>query len=143
MTGADEIADLLVEVLNGLATSIAFEAINPAEIPVTDRENSPPQVQVYAYEENEEPADRGDMLRAERAVNVIVSAPMVEGRTKADCLAWLSEIKEGFRELTLTAADGSTWRWSGNQTITLYDFDAIKEKRQFVSLLRAGFYSFV
>lgn len=142
MTNADEIADLLVETLNGDFYSIPFVAENP-EIPHVARENAPPSVQIYGYEETETPSDRGDMLTAVRAVNLIVSAPLGDQYNKKDCLAWLNEIKDVFIELELTADNATRWRWLGNETITLYDFDAMLEKRQFYSLLRATFGSYI
>lgn len=138
MISADDIADGVVTLLNGITTAIQFTAVNPPTVPEIDREIEDATVQVYPFEETEAPGDRADMLRAERVVAVIVQAPLKTDRTRAHCIAWLNEIKDAFRELEI-----SGYRWDGNTTDSLYDFDALKTKQQFLSVFKAKFYSFV
>ncbi len=138
MTSCDEIADAVVEQLKTLTTTIAFAPENPPLFPIMDRGVAGPSVQVQPWAEDETATDRGDMLAAARTVNVIVSCPIEGDRTRAECLTWLNEIKEGFREFEIAGG----WRWQKNETVTLYDSDALKEKSQFLSLFRATFYNF-
>ena len=137
MTSADDIADGVVAMLNALETSIAFQAVNPPNVPEIDREVNDATVQVYPFEETEEPTDRGDMVKATRVVSVIVQAPLKTDRARKDCIAWLNELKAAFTEQTI-----SGYRWGGNTTDSLYDFDAMAQKRQFLSVFKATFFSF-
>lgn len=138
MISADEIADGVVELLNTLETSIAFQADNPPLIAEIEREVDDATVQVYPFDESEQASDRADMLRAVRVVAVVVQAPLRSDRTRANCLAWLNEIKDAFREQTIEG-----YRWRGNESDTLCDYPALKTKSQFVSVFKATFESFV
>ncbi len=137
MTSADDIADGIVAMLNTLATDISFVAVNPPQIPEIEREVDAATVQVYPYEESEESKTHtDDMVQAVRVVKVIVQCPMGT-LTRAQCLTWLNQLKEGFRNTTV---DG--FKWDKCETETLYDFPAIKTKNQFLSLFSATYYNF-
>lgn len=132
---ADEIADEVVDVLNTIASpTFAFVATNPPNGPDVERESAGTTVHVYPYSESETPQDRGDMVVADREVNVLLTRTLDANETRADCLAWLAELKDALRQ---TKFGGFVWR--GNETLTLYDFDAWTQRRQFISLFRATY----
>jgi len=137
MESSEDIAEGVVAMLNGLTTSIAFTAEVPLLVPVVDRMVDSATVQVYPFEETETPGDRADMFSATRVVQMLVQAPMSQTITRKTYLTWLNELKEGFRELVV-----SGWRFGGTETVSLYDFDAMKEKQQFMSLLKVTFFTF-
>lgn len=141
MDSAEVIAEGLKDILNALSTTVAFNAVVPEGVPIVDRAVADATIQVYPYEETEEDFDRGDAFAATRTVQVIVQAPLTGSLTRKTCLAWLNELKEGFREETI-AGTTDTWRFDRSETVSLYDFEAFKEKQQFLSLLKVRFYTF-
>lgn len=144
MTSAWEIAALLKPTLNAVGsasgTPVAFKAEGPTLAPDINRSVADSTLQLQPWEEAEESLDRGDMLNATRVVNVICQKPLDNGGEE-NCFQWLNEVKEAFRELILDATDGE-WRWTGNETVSLFDSDAAKTKRQFLSVFRATFQNF-
>lgn len=144
MTSSWELAELLTATLSTLGgsgdTAIAFTADGPTLTPSMDRKVAGATLQIQPWGEAEEASDRGDMLAGERTINVVLQAPL-DSLAESTCLQWLNEVKEGFRELSLVADDGD-WRWRRNETVTLYDSDAAKQRRQYISIFRATFYNY-
>jgi hypothetical protein len=137
MTSASDIADGVVTMLNALTTDIKFIAVKPDLLPELDRAVDAATVQVYPWEETEQSKTSSDaMLVLTRTVNVLAQCPAT-GKTLADCLAWLNQLKEGFRGSRI-----SGFAWDKNESASLYDFDAMKTKQQFLSIFRATYYSF-
>lgn len=136
---ADDIADEIVTVFNAIAAPVfAFTAVNPADGPEVEREDQTTTVQVYGYSESEEPLDRGDVLQSDREINVVLTRTLDSSDTRKDCLDWLNQLKDALKE-----TEFGGYRWRGNETVTLYDLDALVQQRQFLSLFRATYRSFV
>lgn len=132
---ADQIADEVVDVLNAIVDPVyAFTAENPPDGPEWEREGGGAYVSVYPFAERETPFDRGDAVQSERDVNVLIVKTLDDGETRADCLAWVNQLKDALRE---TSFDG--FRWAGNETLVLYDVDVWNQQRTFVSLFRATY----
>lgn len=144
MTSAWELAALLKPVLNEVGSAVgapvAFAVEGPTLVPNIDRSVASGTLQLQPWSEAETPLDRGDMQGCERVLNVICQKPIDEGGEE-NCFQWLNAVKAVFGELSLSADDGD-WRWTGNETITLYDTDAAKSKMQFLSQFRATFQNF-
>lgn len=134
MTSADEIADAFCTYLNAQEFSIEVQFANPPDLPQLDLIDGEVAGQVYPYEETEETIDRGDGYLATRTVQMVLNGPLTEDMTRKKYLAWLNEIKETFRELVVS----TSWRFASCETVSLYDFEAIK-RNQFLSLLRITF----
>lgn len=147
MDSAEQVAEGIVTLLNanGNALSIAFNAELALEEVEIARVGAGASVHVYPYDETEEALDRGDMVEATRTVSVVVQSPLHDAISRGACLIWLNEIKSLFREHeieTVDEEDDGSWRWQNNETVTLYDFDVMKEKRQFLSIFNAVFFHF-
>lgn len=145
MISAWELAVLLKPTLNAVGSAdnppVAFQAEGPTLTPDINRSVDVSTLQLQPWEEAEESFDRGDALNATRVVNVICQKPLDDGG-ELNCFKWLNGVKEAFRELVLEDANGGEWRWTGNETVSLYDSDAAKQKRQFLSIFRATFQNF-
>jgi hypothetical protein len=144
MTSAWELAALLKSTLNAVGgeagAAVAFKVEGPTLVPDIVRAVADATLQLQPWSEEEVSLDRGDMQSAERVINVICQKPLDDGG-ELNCFQWLNEVKAAFGELSLEA-DGGVWRWIGNETITLFDTDAAKEKMQFLSQFRATFQNF-
>lgn len=141
MTTAYEIAGEVATLLNATACSVTFKAARTL-MPELERTDKTATVQVQPWSESEEPADRGDMQNQRREVNVIVQTPLEEGLDEELAMTWLGELKAAFNETRLDLGAGDVWRWDGNETVSLFDTDALKNKRQFLSVFRASFFNF-
>jgi hypothetical protein len=131
-------ADYLVTEFNAIADpAIAFTATNPPEVVDVESERADWAVFVQPFAESEEPQDRGDMSREELQVNVIVHGPLSATLTRAVALTFMKSLRDALRE---TEFEG--YRWDGNETVSLFDFDALKTKKQFLSLFRATYFHF-
>lgn len=141
MDSAEDIAEALVTHLNasGDTTSIVFSAEVPEDTIEIERDKATASVYVYPYEETEESRDRADMVEAVRTVQIVVQAPLTATVKRKGCLKWLNEIKALFAELTLNVTGGGEWIWRNNISVSLYDFDAMKTKKQFLSTFNAEF----
>lgn len=144
MTSAWDLAVALKPTIDAVGASddaiVGFAVEGPTLNPVIDRASSDATVQMQPWSETEETQDRGDMLAGEREINFILQCPM-ENAGAGTCMLWLNQVKEAFRELELELPDG-TWKWRGNETLTLFDSDAAKDMLQFISQFRATFYNF-
>lgn len=142
MTDADQIATELAAWLTTITTSVKLTAENPPLVPIIDRIVEGGSILAYPFEEDEEVIDRADSVEAVRTVCVVVQHPIDAKFTRAKGIAWLNEIKAEFPGLYFTFPDGA-WRWRKNRTKTLYDFDALETRFQFLSVFHAEFYNFV
>jgi hypothetical protein len=135
---SEELCSELATHFNDLADKpIEYLASVPAETPTTVKETTDWQVLVVPFSESEESFDAGDTCREERVVSVIVTGP-IRGTTTRDKGSELCKfLRDNLRE---TSFDG--FRWAGNDTVSLYDTDALKTLNQFASLFQATFYSF-
>ena len=137
MTSADDIADGVVAILNALTTDIKFTAVNPPIVPEVDRSVDDATVHVTPYEESEESqTSTDDMMKIVRTVNVLLQCPLTD-YTRAQCLAWLNQIKEGFRGARI-----GRFIWDKNDEQALLVSVALKEKLQFIAQFRATFYDY-
>lgn len=135
---ADDLADLLVIHFNGLAAPpIAFQAVKPVEVAEAEKERSDWAVFVVPFGESEEPFDRADACREEYICSVIINGPVKASLTRAKGSEFCKFLRDGLRETTLGGL-----RWDGNETVSLWDVDALKTKSQFLSLFRATYYQF-
>jgi len=133
---SDQLADSLVLHFNAISDPlIAFQAIKP-EVAEADKECSDFAVFVIPFGESEAAFDRGDTSREERVVSVVVNGPIGQV-TKSIALAFCESLRRSLRE---TEFDGL--RWSGNETVSVYDFDALNTKSQFLHLFRATYFTF-
>lgn len=131
MTG-DDLADGVVEILNGIAAPVqAFEAVNE-QFPTVERESSSVQVQVWPFDMEEEVIDRDGAYQVTCGVQVQLTAPLTSTRTRADMLDLLRQLREALRG---TEIDGAKHR---RTTVTaLWDGDAERNRMQYVGGLRA------
>lgn len=140
MTSSWELAVLLKPVLDAVGsasgTPVAFAVEGPILVPDINRSVDSSTLQLQPWSEAEEPFDRGDAQNCERVINVICQKPLDDGG-ELKCFQWLNEVKAAFGELEL-----DDWRWVGNETVSLFDSDAAKLKRQFLSVFRATFRNF-
>jgi hypothetical protein len=144
MTSAWELAVLLKPTLNAVGSAanppVAFQVEGPTLAPDINRSVDASTLQLQPWSEAETSLDRGDMQGAERVINVICQKPLDNGGEE-NCFQWLNAVKAAFPELSLAGPDGN-WRWTGNETVTLFDTDAAKDKMQFLSVFRATFQNF-
>ena len=144
MISAWELAEGLKTLLDAEGSDpdalVAFEVVGPTLTPVLNRAVDISTLHLQPWSEEEEALDRGDMLAGTRSINVILQSPL-ENLTEEQCCKWMTAVKEMFREMEIDTSDGS-WRWRRNESVTLYDTDAVKEKQQFLAIFRATFYNF-
>lgn len=135
---SDDLADLLVTHLNGLADKpITYQAVKPEEVAEADKERSDWGVFIVPYSEAEEAFDRGDTCREELVCSVVINGP-VRGSVTREKGCELSR----FLRFSLRETELGGYRWQENETVSLYDSDALKTKGQFLSLFRATYYDF-
>lgn len=133
---AEDLADQLAAFLSALDDPpIAFAAENPTEPASVEAERGEFHVFVVAYAENEEPVDQyGETVREELVVSVLVNGPLLL-INRHTAIAFVKFLRESLR-----GTEFDRYRWSGTETVTLYDFDAQKTKNQFLSLFRATYF---
>lgn len=135
---ADDLADLVVVELNAIANPpIKFTAVKPDDFGTIDKETSSFTVFVIPFSESEEAFDRGDACREELVVSVVVNGPVKAPLTRAEASEFVRLLRSTLRETILDEV-----RWSSNETVSLYDFEAMKTKKQFLSLFQATYYRF-
>ena len=133
---ADEIADELVTHFNAISDPlIAFQAIVPDDVEDIEKERTDFVVFVVPTGESEEPFDRGDTCNEERVISVVVSGP-IKTVTKRLAMQFGEQLRRSLRE---TEFQG--YRWSGNETTTLIDYNALKTKGQFLSRFDATYFA--
>lgn len=134
---SNDLADYLVAHLNLLDDPlIEFQAVNPETVAEASAEVHNFQVFVMPFEESEESIDRADTCREERIVSVVVNGPIGQV-TKSLALQFAEQLRLSLRE---TEFEG--YRWQGNETVSIYDADALKTKNQFLHLFRATYFTF-
>ncbi len=134
---SNDLADYIVAHLNLLDDPlIEFQAINPETVAEASVEVHNFQVFVMPFEESEESIDRADTCREERVVSIVVNGPIGQV-TKAIALQFAEQLRLSLRE---TEFEG--YRWQGNETVSIYDADALKSKNQFLHLFRATYFTF-
>lgn len=136
---ADDLADLLVTHFNGLdGKPIQYRAENREEIPDVEKELQPNYtVFVIPYAENEESFDRGDTCREEIVCSLVVQGPLNSSQKRAKASELVRFLKFSLRETVLGGA-----KWDSNETVSLWDAEAMNAKAQFLSVFRAAYYQF-
>ena len=138
MITIEELADRLVGHLYDLtAKQISYLAVKPADVATVQTETAAWTLFLFPYAEREEPFDRGDACRFEYDLNVVINGPIAGQLTRAKGLELVRFLKDALHELEL---DG--FRWEGTETVSLYDADAQKTKKQFLHLFRPTFFNF-
>ena len=133
---SDELADYLVDHFNDLSDPIvAFQAIKPETVAEAQKERADYGVYVLPYEESETPLDRGDTCNEQRVVSVVVNGPL-KTVTRSTAMQFCEQLRRALRETTFNG-----YRWSGNETVSIFDANALKEKDQFLSLFRATYFT--
>lgn len=93
---------------------------------------------VVPFSETETPEDRGDMVRDEIEVQVVVNGPLGEtGFTRDLGLSLSKFLRHLHRETEIEGYD-----WDSCESISLYDVEA-ERKHQFLALYRVKYYSFI
>lgn len=136
---SDALADLIVGQLNGLADKpIEYQAVNPPEVATVDAELTDYTVFVIPFSEAEEPTNlANETCREDRVVSVVVNGPIAGPITRATALALVEFLRNGLKGTELGG-----YLWDGNETVSLFDNEAVKTKNQFLSLFRATYYRF-
>lgn len=135
---ADELAELVATYVDALASPpIVFNATVPATAASVEAETADWKVFVLPYGESEEALDRGDMCREELTCSVVINGPVNGVTTKQNGLELSKFLRTSLRE-----TEFSGFRWESNEVATVYDFDALKTKSQFLSLFRATYFQF-
>jgi hypothetical protein len=131
---ADQLADFVVDTFNDISDPvIVFQAVNPESIAEAEKEHTDFQVFVVPFGETETRINRGDVCEERRTVSVVINGPIGQV-TRATALQLLDQLK---RSLRRTSFDG--YRWASNETVSYWNPDALKEKRQFYSVFRAEY----
>lgn len=135
MTTSEDIANGVVAIFNAMEERLVeVDAVNPPEVPQIDVETARKSIQVYPFEEADEFND-GDSSTRRLTVAVLVHTPVSSAFKRADGIAWVGQLRQA-----LEGAEIGDYLWQENETVSLWDFDALKDKRQFQSLFRATFY---
>ena len=132
---ADELADLVVALLNDAPDKpIEYTAVKPAEVGEIDAERDDCGIYVVAEEESEEPiGDNDGTSKRTRSVAIVVNGP-VRDRPLGDYLK-LSE----FARRCFEGTQFDRMFWQGNDVVSTYDRDALKNRRRFLSLCVATY----
>jgi hypothetical protein len=135
---SDQLADLVVAELNAIDDPpIAFQAVNPPEVPDPQAERNNFQVFVLPFDESESPINlSNDTCREERRVSIFVHGP-IGSVTRAKAIEFCEVLRSSLKGTRL-----GDYLWDGNETVSLFDADALKNKNQFLSLFRATYYTF-
>lgn len=136
---ADEIADQIVEVFNALTDQeCRFAAEKPAVLATVEAERKDLGVFVVPKDEQEEEVgDRGFTCKRTRVVSVAVNGPLNDNFTLA---RYLKQVEALRQSLEGTEFDG--YLWSGNETISLWDNEALRIRNRFLALFEATYYTF-
>ena len=135
---SDALADLVVATLNALVSPpLNFQAINPPEMATADAERSNFAVFAIPFSETESSFDRGNTCREDRVVSVVVNGPLDMNVTRAKALEFVEFLRLGLRGTELGG-----YLWADNETVSIFDTEALKTKNQFLSLFRASYYRF-
>jgi hypothetical protein len=135
---SDALADLVVTQLNAASSPpIAFTAEKPGSVADAQVEQEEFRVFVLPYSEAETPFDQGNTCRRELVVSLVVNGPIagqINKRLSLEFALWV--------RTTLENSELGGYTWGGNETVSLYDVDALKTKNQFLSLARAAYFDF-
>ncbi len=136
---ADELAQALAEFYAETAEPlVAFDVEKPADVGVVDGEHETCQVFCVAKDEREEPVgDRGYTCKRVRVVSVAVNGRLDDERTLGKYL----QLAEQLRTL-LEGTEFGRYLWDGNETIVLWDAEAVRTRKRFLSLFEATYYEF-
>lgn len=135
---ADDIADELVALFNGLANKpIEFQAENPLEVgeALVERDNF--KVFVVPKAHTQDSFDRADSCRVTRTVQVIVNGRVSASLTKKTAMSLVAFLEDALQETSF-----GRFIWEGSQTLSLYDGALLKTSGQFLSLFEATYYDF-
>ncbi len=135
---SDEIADGIVAIFNEIDEPVInFAAENPPETADVETERGEYLVYAIPYDESETPQDQADMCERLRTVSVAVTGPIDETHTRKLAMQLVEQLR-----LSLQETEIGRYHWDGNETVGLWDSEALKTKRQFLSLFRATYRDF-
>lgn len=137
MITSEEIADGVVAVLNAIEEKlIAFEANNPPVVPDYEKERAPGfRVHVVPFAEDDEALDHSDAANETLKVNVILQGPITQQLTRKLYLQAQKQMRIALREV-----DVADYAWQGNETASLFDADALRDRDEFLSVFRPTYY---
>jgi hypothetical protein len=134
---ADSVADFLVALYNGLDDKpVQFVAEKRASVVASaDEIQIAVGVFVIPYSEDETPIDaHDDTMRLEATCSVVINGQL----TRSQGLGLVKFLRLAHRETE--TADGG--RYDGLTVEVLYDVEAEKSRRRFVSVFRPTYYTF-
>ena len=136
---ADEIADHMVATFNAITDKrIIFKATKPEDVNEVDAERSDFGVYVVAQDEREEPINQdGTTSRRVRVVRVAANGPINVQHTRSKYLKAMEQIRE-----SLEGTDFDRYRWTGNEVLSLWDYDALRYRNRFMALFEATYDNF-
>lgn len=135
---ADEIADAMVATFQAIDEPLIGAAVeNPPETTDVEAELGGWFVYVIPYDETEAPQDNADMCERLRIVSVAINGPIDATTNRKLAGRFVEQLRASLEE-----SEFGRYQWDGNETIVLWDFEALKDKRQFLSLFRATYRDF-
>lgn len=135
---SEELCEHLATHFNGLANKpLEYRATKEDDIAVACAERSDWQVFLVPNSENEEPPlDGAGMCREELIPSVVVNGPC-KSVTRGKGI----ELQKFLRD-SLKATEFEDYVWDGNEVNTLWDVEAFKKAKQFLSLFRPTYFTF-
>lgn len=132
MDPAEEIADALVETINGLALSLSVIATKPDD-PLGELTLEHPnlQVLVFPFGEVTTRLDRGGGVLEQLTITLLVVRSLSAEFTRDRLERFTRELKAALRGKKMAG-----WTWSAEETASKFDLAQLHEQNQFVSIVR-------
>lgn len=135
----EEIAEAIVEKLNGIPLSLTFTAEQPEDITQSyELERPELTVLVAPFDEESEHIDRGGSAMETFQTNVVVIRQLSSEFTRSRLSKFTRELKLALRGFHLLLDDGCRLHWVGDSTPTKYDPEKIRELNQFHAIIRTA-----